>query len=106
MIYSIIYLLLAALALGFLILIHELGHYFVARREGMIVEVFAIGFGKPIFSWQRNGVKWQVCWLPFGGYVKIAGMEKRGILSLTKFLTAFFLSHQRLVLEWHSQGPL
>ena len=77
MIYSIAYMLLAALALGFLIFIHELGHYFIARREGMIVEVFAIGFGKPIFSWYIDGVKWQVCWLPFGGYVKIAGMEKK-----------------------------
>ena len=90
MIYSIAYMLLAALALGFLIFIHELGHYFIARREGMIVEVFAIGFGKPIFSWYIDGVKWQVCWLPFGGYVKIAGMEKKGNLEPYQIPGGFF----------------
>lgn len=68
--------LLGILALGFLVFIHELGHYIVARRAKMRVEVFSIGFGKPIFSWMRDGVKWQVCFLPFGGYVKIAGMHK------------------------------
>lgn len=75
MIISFMYVILAILGLSFLIFIHELGHYFVARRVGMRVEVFAIGFGKPIYSWERNGVKWQIGWLPFGGYVKIAGSE-------------------------------
>lgn len=73
-----LYFLLAACGLGFLVFIHELGHYFVARREGMTIEAFSIGFGKPLFTWERKGVKWQVCWLPFGGYVRIAGMERRG----------------------------
>lgn len=90
MIYNIAYILLAALALGFLIFIHELGHYFIARREGMIVEVFAIGFGRPIFSWNHKGVRWQVCWLPFGGYVKIAGMEKKGDLEPYQIPGGFF----------------
>lgn len=72
---SFIYVLLAVIGLGFLIFIHELGHYFMARRVGMRVETFAIGFGKPIVSWMRDGVKWQIGWLPFGGYVKIAGMD-------------------------------
>ncbi len=48
----------------------------MARRAKMRVEIFSIGFGKPIYSWEKNGVKWQICFLPFGGYVKIAGMEK------------------------------
>jgi len=73
---SLIYLLLAILGLGFLIFIHELGHYWMARRVGMRVESFGIGFGRPIISFMRHGVKWNICWLPFGGYVKIAGMEK------------------------------
>lgn len=75
MIFSILYIILAILALSFLIFIHELGHYFMARRVGMRVETFAIGFGKPIFSWERNGVKWQIGWILFGGYVKIAGQD-------------------------------
>ncbi len=75
MIINLIYILLAILGLSFLIFIHELGHYWMARRVGMRVETFAIGFGKPIYSWVRDGVKWQVGWLLFGGYVKIAGTE-------------------------------
>jgi len=72
---SILYIFLAILGLSFLIFIHELGHYIMARRVGMRVETFSIGFGKPIYSWMRDGVKWQIGWLLFGGYVKIAGME-------------------------------
>lgn len=75
MIESILYIILAILGLSFLIFIHELGHYLMARRTGMKVETFSIGFGKPIYSWMRDGVKWQIGWLLFGGYVKIAGME-------------------------------
>ena len=98
--------LLAAFALGFLIFIHELGHYFIARREGMVVEVFAIGFGKPIFSWERNGVKWQVCWLPFGGYVKIAGMEKKGDLEPYQIQNGFFAKSPAARIRVALAGPL
>ncbi len=72
---SILYVILAILGLSFLIFIHELGHYFMARRLGMRVETFSIGFGKPIYSWLKDGVRWQIGWLLFGGYVKIAGMD-------------------------------
>jgi regulator of sigma E protease len=74
---NIFYLILALLGLGFLIFIHELGHYFVARRSGIRVEVFSIGFGPAFRTWQVDGVKWQLCILPFGGYVRMAGMEKK-----------------------------
>ncbi len=76
MVENIFYVVLAILGLGFLVFIHELGHYIVAVKEGMRVEAFAIGFGKPIWTWEVNGVKWRLCMLPFGGYVKIAGMQK------------------------------
>lgn len=72
---NLIYLILAILGLSFLIFIHELGHYFMARRAGMRVDTFSIGFGRPIFAWKMDGVKWQIGWLPFGGFVRIAGME-------------------------------
>jgi regulator of sigma E protease len=72
---NILSIVLAALGLGFLVLIHELGHLWVARRRGMKVEAFSIGFGRPIVQWQWQGIQWQVGWLPFGGYVRIAGME-------------------------------
>jgi len=71
-----LYLILAALGLGFLIFIHELGHYFVARWVGIRVEVFSIGFGRAVIKWERDGVVWKVGWIPFGGYVKMAGEER------------------------------
>lgn len=72
---TVIYIILAILGLSFLIFIHEFGHYFMARKAGMRVETFSIGFGRPIFSWKFQGVSWQIGWLPFGGYVKIAGTD-------------------------------
>lgn len=87
---NILYLALAIIGLGFLIFIHELGHYIIARRNGMTVEAFSIGFGKPIYRWEINGVKWQLCWLPFGGYVRIAGMEKRGSLEPYQIPDGFY----------------
>ncbi|PIS01012.1 MAG: RIP metalloprotease RseP [Chlamydiae bacterium CG10_big_fil_rev_8_21_14_0_10_35_9] len=68
--------LLAILGLGALVFIHELGHYWVARKVGMRVEAFSIGFGKAIYKFKRKGVEWKIGILPFGGYVKIAGMQK------------------------------
>lgn len=76
--YSFMYLLLSVFSLSFLIFIHELGHYYMARRLGMQVEVFSIGFGRALYSWIHRGVKWQVGWLPFGGYVKISGLDGEG----------------------------
>jgi regulator of sigma E protease len=77
---NIFYLVLAILGLGFLIFIHELGHYLMARRVKMTVEIFSIGFGPILRKWQFQGVQWQLCMLPFGGYVRIAGMDhKKGV---------------------------
>ena len=73
---QILILVAAILGLSFLVFIHELGHYIVARMVGMKVEAFSIGFGKPLVAWKKDGVLWQIGMLPFGGYVKIAGMEK------------------------------
>lgn len=87
---SILYVILAILGLSFLIFIHELGHYFMARRLGMRVETFSIGFGKPIYSWVRDGVRWQIGWLLFGGYVKIAGMDTTDQKDLYEVQDGFF----------------
>lgn len=75
MMISFLYVILAILGLSFLVFIHELGHYIMARRVGMRVETFSIGFGTPIIAWERDGVQWQICWLLFGGYVRIAGAD-------------------------------
>ncbi len=72
---TLMYLILAIIALGILVFIHELGHYFVAKKMGMKVETFSIGFGRPLLKWRWQEVDWQLGYLPFGGYVKILGME-------------------------------
>ena len=61
-------------ALGPLIIIHELGHYWVARWFGVGAETFSIGFGRAIAGWtDKRGTRWKVGWLPLGGYVKFVG---------------------------------
>jgi regulator of sigma E protease len=65
-----------ALVLGVLVFIHELGHYLAARWRGVHVEVFSIGFGRPLLRWHdRVGTEWRLCILPLGGYVKPHGFE-------------------------------
>lgn len=78
MVSSVLYFILTAAGLGFLIFIHELGHYYMGKKVGMKIEVFSIGFGKPLLVWYRNDVRWQFCVIPFGGYVKFAGEQKEG----------------------------
>ncbi|HUI35171.1 MAG TPA: RIP metalloprotease RseP [Stellaceae bacterium] len=57
-----------------LVFVHELGHYLIARRNGVRVEVFSIGFGPELFGWNdRSGTRWKVSALPLGGYVKMFG---------------------------------
>jgi len=102
----IIYILLAIIGLGILVFIHELGHFWVARREGMNVEVFSIGFGRPIYSWQKNGVRWQIGWLPFGGFVKIAGMQKEGSLEPYEILNGFYSKRPIQRIRVALMGPL
>lgn len=66
----------AIAALGFLIVVHEAGHYFVARWCGMRVERFSIGFGPGILKRRaRNGTVFQIAPIPFGGFVEIRGMN-------------------------------
>lgn len=68
---------LAILALGFLIVVHEAGHYFVARWCGMRVERFSIGFGPGILKRRskKTGTVFQLAPIPFGGFVEIRGMN-------------------------------
>lgn len=103
---SLILLLLAVLALSFLIFIHELGHYVMAKREGMRVETFSIGFGRPIYSWEINGVHWQIGWLPFGGFVKIAGTDSEKDSDLYKVKDGFFGKSPWSRIKVALSGPL
>lgn len=56
------------------VFIHEYGHYYFAKRYGVGVTDFSIGFGKEMFGWNdKSGTRWKVCVIPLGGYVKFFG---------------------------------
>ena len=80
--------------LGLMILIHELGHYAVAKWLGVRVEVFSIGFGKRLLGFRKGDTDYRISAIPLGGYVKMSGEnpmdERTGD-------PAEFLSHSR----WH-----
>src|SRR5579884_1836454 len=59
--------------LGFMILIHEFGHYITAKWFGVRVEVFSLGFGKRLFGFRKGETDYRVSAIPLGGYVKMAG---------------------------------
>ncbi len=67
--------LVVAAGFGALILIHELGHFAVARACGMRVERFSVGFGPVLLRRRRGATEWAFSAIPFGGYVRIAGMS-------------------------------
>jgi len=68
--------LISILGLGFLILIHEAGHFFVARAVGMNPRKFYLGFPPALVKTKRNGIEYGVGAIPLGGYVKIPGMHR------------------------------
>src|SRR5258708_18018412 len=59
------------IVLTVLVFVHELGHYWVARRAGVRIDVFSIGFGPELFGWyDRAGTRWKLSAIPLGGYLK------------------------------------
>lgn len=67
--------LLVVIAFSVMILIHELGHFLVARRVGIKVEIFSLGFGPTLFSVKKNDIEYKICAIPLGGYVKMLGED-------------------------------
>jgi regulator of sigma E protease len=83
--------------LAVLILVHELGHFFAARRCGVKVEEFGIGIPPRLFGWTRNGVIWSINAIPFGGFVRVKGedgenMESDSMNAKPPLQRAFFLA--------------
>src|ERR687888_2200544 len=68
--------LIAILGLGFLVLVHEAGHFFVARAVGMRPRKFYLGFPPALAKVNRNGIEYGIGAIPLGGYVKIPGMHR------------------------------
>jgi regulator of sigma E protease len=63
----------AVLVLSFMIFVHELGHFFAAKKSGVGVEKFSIGFGPRIYSVKKGETEYILAAVPFGGYVKMVG---------------------------------
>ena len=88
---SVLFIIVAAiLLLGPLIAIHEFGHYWVARKLGVKVLVYSIGFGPTILKWtsKKSGIQYQLSVLPLGGYVKMLD-EREGNVSAEDLPYAF-----------------
>jgi regulator of sigma E protease len=72
MVMVIISLLAFLLAIGLLVTVHEFGHYWVARKNGVLVKRFSIGFGKALWQWRdRHGTEFVIAAIPLGGYVRM-----------------------------------
>ncbi|MET3925180.1 RIP metalloprotease RseP [Devosia sp. 2618] len=57
-----------------IVFVHEMGHYLVARWNGIAIQTFSVGFGPEIFGWNdRHGTRWRVSAVPLGGYVRFVG---------------------------------
>ncbi|MDX1779655.1 MAG: site-2 protease family protein, partial [Thermodesulfobacteriota bacterium] len=61
------------IVIGILIFVHEFGHFIVAKRAGVGVEKFSLGFGPKIIGFQKGETHYQICAVPLGGYVKMKG---------------------------------
>ena len=56
------------------VFVHEYGHYYFAKKYGVGITDFSIGFGQELIGWNdKSGTRWKICWIPLGGYVKFFG---------------------------------
>src|SRR5258708_12071024 len=62
-----------SIVLGIMVLVHEWGHFIVAKSFGVRVDIFSIGFGTRLWGYKRGDTDYRVSALPLGGYVKMAG---------------------------------
>lgn len=87
-----------------LVFFHELGHYLSARRNGVGVEVFSIGFGPEIFGWKdRNNTRWRLSCIPLGGYIKMVGDVDASSQKDAKALQK--MSPEELASSIHAKSP-
>jgi regulator of sigma E protease len=103
------------IVLTVLVFVHELGHYLSARRNGVKVQIFSIGFGPELFGWtDRAGTRWKFSLIPIGGYVKMFGdadpssMPSGTVEDMTEEEKAVSFFHKRLIqrTEIVAAGPV
>lgn len=71
-------LVMVALLFGMTIFVHEFGHFLVARKLGMVIETFSIGFGPALWKKKIGGINYKIGMIPFGGYVALPQMDPSG----------------------------
>jgi len=94
---------ISIIAIGFIVFIHEFGHFLAAKLSGVVVQEFAFGFGRKIFSKKHNGTEYKINVFPFGGYIKMLGDVDGSSLTRfraelltkeeTKFISSLFRKH-------------
>ena len=87
------------LIISFLVLVHELGHFLAARKWGIKVEEFGIGFPPRAMTFftDKHGTKYSLNWLPFGGFVRLYGEESEEIVDKkSKTKGAFYLASKKV----------
>ncbi|XBQ15620.1 MAG: RIP metalloprotease [Oceanicaulis sp.] len=88
--------------ISFVVVIHELGHYWAGRICGVHAEAFSIGFGPGLFGWtDRLGTRWRVAALPLGGYVRFRGDENAASAPDRETLAALKASHAQADTVFH-----
>lgn len=93
------------LTLGILVTIHEYGHYWVAKKCGVKVLRFSVGFGKPLYSWfNKEGTEFAIASIPLGGYVKMLD-EREGPVSQEELSQAFSQKSVSQRIAIASAGP-
>ncbi|HTS91845.1 MAG TPA: RIP metalloprotease RseP [Stellaceae bacterium] len=110
------YILPFLVVLTVLVFVHELGHYLAARRNGVRVDVFSIGFGPELFGWTaRSGTRWRVGIVPLGGYVRMFGdadaasrPDEGAVEAMSPAEKSVSFYHKRLLqrIEIVAAGPL
>ncbi|MCP4328809.1 MAG: RIP metalloprotease RseP [Alphaproteobacteria bacterium] len=86
-----------------LVYVHEMGHYLIARLNGVRVEAFSIGFGPELFGWtNRHETRWKICAVPLGGYVKMFG-DKDGSSAPDAESIAEMTAHEKTVSFYHKR---
>jgi regulator of sigma E protease len=89
--------LIAIVGLGFLVMIHEAGHFFTARAVGIKPRKFYVGFPPPLIKTVRNGIEYGIGTIPLGGYVKIPGMHRPAPSDLDNYFGPALLHDPSLV---------
>lgn len=92
-------------ATGILVSVHEYGHFWVARRCGVKVHTFSIGFGRTLFSWQKGETEWRIAMIPLGGFVGMLD-EREGTVHPSERHRAFNRASVWRRIAIVSAGPL